>query len=196
MIIDDIRHWSALLLLVGLPPGLLLWFAIHPFVAFWRRLGPGWTYAILSVPSLLLMAGTWFLRHRLLAVDFGFSLPLTIFAVVAFGVALTIALERRRHLTPRILAGFDELGPEPARSQLLSDGIYARIRHPRYVELLFWILGYALFANHLAPYVACLLYVPVILAVVWLEERELRDRFGDSYVQYCSRVPRFIPRFH
>jgi protein-S-isoprenylcysteine O-methyltransferase Ste14 len=27
-----------------------------------------------------------------------------------------------------------------------------------------------------------------------LEERELRGRFGTTYVRYCRQVPRFIPR--
>jgi protein-S-isoprenylcysteine O-methyltransferase Ste14 len=29
--------------------------------------------------------------------------------------------------------------------------------------------------------------------VVLLEERELRDRFGAEYDEYCRRVPRYIP---
>jgi protein-S-isoprenylcysteine O-methyltransferase Ste14 len=30
---------------------------------------------------------------------------------------------------------------------------------------------------------------------ILLEERELRNRFGVSYSQYCRRVPRFVPTF-
>jgi len=30
--------------------------------------------------------------------------------------------------------------------------------------------------------------------VVLLEEKELRNRFGDDYVRYSQRVPRFIPQ--
>ncbi len=41
-----------------------------------------------------------------------------------------------------------------------------------------------------------------IVAVVWLvlmlvailcEEREMRARFGAAYVDYCRRVPQFLP---
>jgi protein-S-isoprenylcysteine O-methyltransferase Ste14 len=191
--IDTLRYWIALLVLVCLPPGLMLWFFIHPFARFWRRLGAGWTYALLSVPSLLVMAFMWSTRDRLLAVDFGFSLPLTGLAIVALGAGLTMTLKLRRLLTARIMTGVAELGRDPGQWQLLSEGIYAKIRHPRYVALLFVQLAYALFANYLATYVACLLYIPVILGVVALEERELRRRFGERYDQYCRRVPRFIP---
>jgi protein-S-isoprenylcysteine O-methyltransferase Ste14 len=43
-----------------------------------------------------------------------------------------------------------------------------------------------------------------IVAAIWLvltriaialEERELRNRFGASYAEYCRRVPRFFPTF-
>jgi protein-S-isoprenylcysteine O-methyltransferase Ste14 len=56
------------------------------------------------------------------------------------------------------------------------------------------MFGYALIANHLAPYLAVGAWVAAILAIVPLEERELRARFGGSYDDYRRRVPRFIPR--
>jgi protein-S-isoprenylcysteine O-methyltransferase Ste14 len=36
--------------------------------------------------------------------------------------------------------------------------------------------------------------VPALFAIIHIEERELRDRFGEEYVRYCARVPRFWPR--
>ena len=56
------------------------------------------------------------------------------------------------------------------------------------------MLGYALIANHLAPYVAVGAWVLAILAIVPLEERELTARYGSQYEDYRRRVPRFIPR--
>ena len=32
-----------------------------------------------------------------------------------------------------------------------------------------------------------------LLAIIHVEERELRDRFGEEYVRYCDRIPRFWP---
>jgi protein-S-isoprenylcysteine O-methyltransferase Ste14 len=32
------------------------------------------------------------------------------------------------------------------------------------------------------------------LAVLHIEEPELRERFGQSYAEYCRRVPRWLPR--
>ena len=83
---------------------------------------------------------------------------------------------------------------EEKRGSLLDQGIYARIRHPRYVEILFITFGYAAVANFAGPWVLAFLSLPLIHAVVLLEERELEDRFGDAYRDYAARVPRYFPR--
>jgi hypothetical protein len=36
--------------------------------------------------------------------------------------------------------------------------------------------------------------VPGILVIALLEEKELRDHFGDAYQTYCRAVPRFLPK--
>jgi len=86
------------------------------------------------------------------------------------------------------------VSPQKYPGKLLTDGIFARIRHPRYVEILLAVLTYALFSNYLASYLMFLFGLPMIYLIVLLEERELRQRFGAEYEAYCRRVPRFIPR--
>jgi protein-S-isoprenylcysteine O-methyltransferase Ste14 len=191
---DTARRVVALMLLVTLPPAVLLWFAIHPLARFWRRLGFGCTYGLLSVPCAALMAATWAARHLLLGPDLGTSWPLVAGAVGCGVVAGAIARQRGRLLTFGILAGLPELSPARYPGRLLSEGIYARVRHPRYVEVAIGTLAYALFANHVATYVLWLLLLPALLLLVRLEERELRERFGPAWEEYAARVPRFVPR--
>jgi len=38
------------------------------------------------------------------------------------------------------------------------------------------------------------LSLPLIYFIVRLEERELRERFGTAYEEYCRQVPRFVPK--
>jgi len=182
------------MLLISWPPGVLLWVAIHPFARQWRRLGPVWTYAILGVPSLLMAAAIWRSRGWLLAIDYGTSYLRVALGVVAAVVSAMIAVERRKQLTFRILAGIPELTRGPGRGTILRDGIYGKLRHPRYVEALLAVLAFALVANYLTLYVLLLLSLPALYLVVILEERELRERFGAEYVAYCREVPRFLPK--
>lgn len=188
------RYVLALAVVLAYPPGLLLWLAIHPLANFWRRLGPVWTYVILGVPTLAYIAGALLARDWIMAVDFGMSYPLTALAVLALLAAARLTIRRRKHLTISILSGLPELSVRRYPGRLLTGGPYARIRHPRYVEAFLWTLAYALFANYLAPYLVLIGALPVIHLIVVLEERELRDRFGEEYIEYCRRVPRFVPR--
>jgi protein-S-isoprenylcysteine O-methyltransferase Ste14 len=188
------RYVFALLLMVSLPPAILLWYAIHPFVRFWRRLGAAWTYVILSPLAVGLALAMYLARRTLLRVDLGTHYWLLVPTVLCLGVGGWIAWHRRKQLTQRMIAGGAELSRDPSESKLLTEGAYAVIRHPRYVEVVLLSAGYAFFANYLASYIAVLLAIPALYVVVLLEERELRDRFGAAYEEYARRVPRFVPR--
>ncbi len=192
--LNSIRYFIGVVLLVGLPPGLFLWFVIHPLARYWRRIGPWWTYGILAVPVAGMMAGLIMFRAPLMGTDFGTSFPLFALAAVCVIGAVLIAVKRKKYLTMSILAGIPELSRSGQPGKLLTEGIYSRIRHPRYVEAVIGILGYALFSNYLGVYLVFVLCVPAIYLIVVLEERELRDRFGSAYEEYCRRVPRFVPR--
>ncbi len=56
------------------------------------------------------------------------------------------------------------------------------------------MLAYALVANYVGGYIVSALCLPTIYLMVLLEERELRARFGMEYLEYCQRVPRFVPK--
>jgi steroid 5-alpha reductase family enzyme len=178
---------------VSFPPAILFWLVIHPLVHFWRRLGPGWTYAIVGTPMLLAMFGMFLARATLLAMEFG-----TRYALAALGVLCLVGAGRLRLLIREqaslwLISGLPELAPDRQASGLLSEGIYARIRHPRYVQIALALLGWTLVANYLATYVVLAVWLAAIYPIVALEERELRERFGEAYEVYARRVPRFVP---
>ncbi len=191
---NSVRYFLAIVVLISLPPGLLLWFVIHPMAGFWRKLGAGWTYAILGPAVVGMMVGLFALRAQLVSTDFGTSLPLIAFGVICAAFGTTIAVKRRKYLTMAILAGFPEVSRGGEKGKLLTEGIYGRIRHPRYIEALLGVLGYAFITNYLGMYILFALAVPTVYFIVVLEERELRDRFGSTYEEYTRRVPRYFPR--
>lgn len=84
--------------------------------------------------------------------------------------------------------------PLDAPAKLVESGPFAFVRNPIMVGELAVIWGIAFWLAELGP----LLYAAAIsaaahLAVVFVEEPELRRRFGADYDQYCRRVRRWLP---
>ncbi len=193
-LLETIRYVMGVLLVISLPPAVLYWFIVHPFVGFWRRVGARWTFVFLGVFLVGGMLALVPLRDRLLGRDFGTSLPAILAALPLIVISTVISRKRRKHLSFRTLAGVPEVAPEGKGPGLLQEGIYSRIRHPRYVEFILGCAGWALFCNYAGLYVAAALTIVAIFIIVVIEEKELRQRFGQAYVDYSARVPRFIPR--
>lgn len=191
-----VRYVLAWILVVMLPPAILYWFAVHPFAAFWRRVGR-WVGLSAAFATLFASAiGLGLLAPRLLVTEYGLSWPLTAVALVLIVIAFVIQRRRKKYLTFRVLMGVPELAKEPGESRLFTEGIYARIRHPRYVEVVLATSGYALVANYLAAYVILAISIGLIWLLVLVEERELHARFGGAWEEYAARTPRFLPRPH
>lgn len=188
-----VRRFIAILLALSLPPAILYWFIVHPFIGFWRRMGLTVTYVFLTVFYLGSMAGLYLIRDTLLGRDLGTSLPLIVAAVPLMAVAIVISRKRRKYLTFRRLAGVPEIAPGTHGIGLLREGIYGRIRHPRYVEFSLALVAWSLFANFEGLYWMTAVTLVLLYLIVILEERELRERFGQEYVDYAAQVPRFIP---
>lgn len=191
---DTARYVFAVLLVTFMPPALVWWLVVHPFVSFWRRVGHRLTYSIMTVVSLTWVFSLWSARNRLVLDDFGTHTVAIVAAALLMSVSVYFAWQRRTHLRFSILVGLPELDPARAPGHLMDEGIYARVRHPRYIEIAFGVVAYALFANYLGAYVIAAVTVPVLHLIVILEERELRERFGARYDEYCARVPRYVPR--
>lgn len=191
--IDPLRYWLAVLLVVSMPPALIWWFLIHPFASFWRRLGPRWTMGLMTVMLFGMMALLFPWRDELVGRDLGRHFGAWVgVGSVLFGA--WIQRRRRRQLGMATLVGVPEVSAE-GRGTLLTEGIYAQVRHPRYLEIAFGVLGYALIANYTGGYWLVLFMLVGLHVVVLLEERELRERFGDEYDAYCRRTPRWLPRW-
>lgn len=191
---NTVRYFIALFLVITLPPLFLYWLLIHPFVNFWRGKGIGPAYTMVLSVIIAAMIGLFSLRHFLLGIDYGTNYLLVALGLLFLIVAGSLRFAIQKHLGIKTLLGFPEIAPDRFPRQLLTEGIYARMRHPRYVQLLIALIGYALFANYLAAYLAVALWVPGVYLIALLEEKELRAHFGDIYDQYCRRVPRFLPK--
>jgi protein-S-isoprenylcysteine O-methyltransferase Ste14 len=191
---DTARYFIALLVIATFPGAILFWFSIHPFIGFWRKLGPVMTYTIILSAMVGVDVVMVLMRETLLAVEYGTNWILVAVGLLAYGVGAAIEVQCRRHLKLSVLVGLPEIAPDRAAGKLLTDGAYGIVRHPRYVGVFFGLIAVACFTNYLAAYVILGVLTPIIYIMTLLEERELRDRFGQEYVDYSRRVSRFVPR--
>jgi protein-S-isoprenylcysteine O-methyltransferase Ste14 len=185
---------AALLVLLTVPLAIVYWFIIHPFIRFWRGLGTTVAYIVVVAVSMATLMGTYRLRNELLRTDFGMNWLLFGIGLLCLIVSTFIGVEMRKQLTTRTLIGVPEIKGENDPQKLLTAGIYSKIRHPRYLSVLLGLLGLTLMANYMAPYFFFAALVPGLYAIIVLEERELTERFGEPYKEYCKRTPRLIPR--
>jgi len=182
--------WLAAIVLFLQLPIPLYWFVVHPQVRFWRRHPKGAyiTGLLCSWPPVTVALVVY--RHGLFRRD---RPPV---AAIVAGVGLIIfegwIFWRVHHdLGTARLVGKTELS---GAGEIECGGIYARIRHPRYVGSFLAIIGACLLAGTRAMWVTAAAWLVLTLLAILFEERELRIRFGEAYKDYCTRVPRFLPR--
>lgn len=186
-------YWLATFMLATFPAAVLYWVLIHTFARFWRRRGPRVAYTVVATLCLGLAYLIFQFHRPLLTTRWPFSWWLVALGLVLYGAAIWFEVQCRRHLKLRTLLGAPELGRNPGR--LLTGGIYERLRHPRYTSVLLGVAGWACFLNYPAIWLLAIACVPGFYLVILLEERELRDRFGDGYEEYMRAVPnRLLPR--
>jgi protein-S-isoprenylcysteine O-methyltransferase Ste14 len=118
-------------------------------------------------------------RVGLMTLEQGVYLVMTVsVALIAAGVAL-LALGWHR-----IYKG---------KGELVTDGIYAFLRHPQYLGLILIVIGFLI----QWPTLITLLMAPILIVryvrLARAEEQELESVFGDAYRSYRQRVPGIWP---
>lgn len=77
--------------------------------------------------------------------------------------------------------------------KFIVQGIYLRTRNPMYLIEVIFLLGIFFYFGHVMLCVYALgFFLCVHLFVVYLEEPELRKVFGEEYIRYTNRVPRWF----
>lgn len=105
--------------------------------------------------------------------------------------AVLIELLTMKALGFRRVFGDSELKQKKA-DKLISTGIYAYARHPRYLEHPFWFLGIGLFFGwHFFILFSLYLFLS-FLVTAKIEEEELIQRYGRRYLAYRRKVPAFF----
>ena len=95
------------------------------------------------------------------------------------------------------IQGWRELYRARQQNRLVTDGLYALVRHPQYTGLFLGLFGEGVVHW---PTVFSVAIFPVIVLAYYLlacsEEKKVLAQFGDEYRAYQRRVPMFIPRLN
>ena len=133
-----------------------------------------------------------------------------LFAVLFFGVVLSMESRLESTLAASVLfvAGLALVGVATIGrlwcslyisghkdSELITVGPYSVTRNPLYFFSFLGFAGVGLASETLTLAIAMTVFFSLVYPVIIRrEERFLRQHFGDRYVDYCARVPRFFPR--
>ncbi|MBD3406090.1 MAG: DUF1295 domain-containing protein [Candidatus Lokiarchaeota archaeon] len=96
------------------------------------------------------------------------------------------------------IAGVREMGIEVAEThhptEVVSTGIYSRVRHPQYIGGILAHIGIVLIFQAESALYATIPIILVNILLCMIEEREMVREFGSAYQEYKDEVPMLLPR--
>jgi len=130
------------------------------------------TFVIMFINMLIL----WVSWGFLCSLDiYKMNLPVLIrylgLALVAFGIIIFL------------MGLFTIKTLESYEGDLITTGIYSKIRHPMYLGFILWSIGFPIYFGALFSFILSFLFIGNILFWRYLEEKELEERFS-TYKDY------------
>lgn len=87
-----------------------------------------------------------------------------------------------------------EIGQSIEVSTLILDGAFGICRHPITLGFIFLMPGISFIFDFIPLMLMTPFYTPLLISLLFYEEKELVQRFGESYKSYKEKVPLLIPR--
>jgi protein-S-isoprenylcysteine O-methyltransferase Ste14 len=78
--------------------------------------------------------------------------------------------------------------------ELVTNGIYARMRHPQYSGIILAVTGFLIQWPTLLTLILFPFVVRMYYKLATREEMDVEKQFKDEYRDYRGRVPAFVPR--
>jgi len=158
--------------------------AIGQVLFRWRSLTP--------VPVIILLAGVLWLERARWSDGDGTR------AIAFFAAGLIVALlgqALRAWVLGQVPEGTSGQGFSLEASTLNTNGPYARVRNPLYVGNLGIVVGLLLMTQSLlAAAIALVFFFGQYHFIIRAEEQFLRGQFAERFDEFCSKVPRWLPR--
>ena len=145
---------------------------------------PGIVVFVLAVEIGKLAAAFDYARWHLVP---GLEVP----ALREFGVVLAVVGATTLVWTERRLAR--HFSTPASASEVMTDGPYRWVRHPRYASALLLGLSVPLVFGSIFAWLSLAILAMAIRHRIVREEPHLRELFGPAYDQYASRTARLVP---
>jgi protein-S-isoprenylcysteine O-methyltransferase Ste14 len=146
-----------------------------------------------SAVTVLAMLVMYLVREPLLRIRFGVYWPSALAGAILLALSFYLNALVYKRVPTSMALGLEEISAgDPG--ELVTDGVYSRLRHPRFLGMALAVAAMALLTNFATIYALFVLYVAAIFLIARLEDRELLERFGSQYAEYARTVPRFFPR--
>ena len=95
----------------------------------------------------------------------------------------------------QLILGKGTPAPWDPAVELVIQGPYSHSRNPMITGAFFVLIGETLvFQSWLIAGWFIVFWLANLIYIPFVEEVQLKERFGDSYLDYASQVPRWIPR--
>lgn len=137
-----------------------------------------WAFGSNSVATL------WYLLSALTGQQLFYSLFLGVIVPISNVIILTGML--------LVIFGWKKIFR--TKNQLVTTGIYSRVRHPQYLGFLLITLG----MNVLWVTFSTLILWPILAFLYHRlakeEDKQMEDEFGEEFLEYKNKVPTFIPK--
>jgi protein-S-isoprenylcysteine O-methyltransferase Ste14 len=167
------------------------WIVVHRFAERWRTtryklrvLGPLWI-----AMWFVAWAASFAWRDTLLYRNPGSWVA----APLLWAVSVFMYVHAGRELSFMRVIGQHELEPDRQPKMLITFGVHRLVRHPMYLGHFCTMLGFTLGAGTAACFGLFAFALLTGTIMIMYEERELHDRFGPAWEEYCEHTPLIFP---
>jgi len=147
--------------------------------------------------NVKILPTTYLLVGIILCVAFHFSFPilflipskwnLTGLIPLLFGIWINLAADQALKIAETTVKPYEE------SNALVQDGVYRFSRNPMYLGFVSILVGISVLLKSLSPYFVVFIFSVIVDQVfIKVEERMLKDKFGEVWRIYQSRVRKWI----
>ena len=170
---------------------------IHYETSFWRRLGI-WTYFIIFLEWLPIAYTVYSFQTVILQYEITIALILRILGAVAIAAGIILHTWTIKILGIKATISYTELKPtttDKKAENVIVTGPFSVVRHPSYWAHTSILTGTFLITGIIIIGAIALIDLAITYFITTeLEDRELTERFGQQYIEYKMKVPKFFPK--